>query len=137
MFESSILIGRVIVRCIFLSVHACICSIFGFHRFSQKNRFTADTVFIRKSLSRFSRVWNESSRKAVDLAKKVKIFGLGNCRESSTITCDDICFPSKSVLGDQDPHAFGPPGSGSISQMYGSGSGSRSTCFWASQILIH
>jgi hypothetical protein len=29
----------------------------------------------------------------------------------------------------QDPHVFGPPGSGSISQRYGSGSGSRSFPF--------
>ncbi len=29
----------------------------------------------------------------------------------------------------QDPHVFGPPGSGSISQMYGSGSGSGSFPF--------
>jgi hypothetical protein len=29
----------------------------------------------------------------------------------------------------QDPHVFGPPGSESISQRYGSGSGSRSFSF--------
>ncbi len=67
-----------------------------------------------------------------DLPKKVKIFGFGNCRESSTKTCDDICFPSNqcweirirmllglpdpdpSVRGtdpalDPDTHVFGPP----------------------------
>jgi hypothetical protein len=36
--------------------------------------------------------------------------------------------------GSPDPHVFGPPGSGSISQRYGSGSGS--TCFWTSRIRI-
>jgi hypothetical protein len=30
---------------------------------------------------------------------------------------------------DTDPHVFGPPGSGSISQRYGSGSGARSGSF--------
>jgi hypothetical protein len=30
----------------------------------------------------------------------------------------------KTSVPDQDPHVFGPPGSGSISQRYGSGSGS-------------
>jgi hypothetical protein len=29
-----------------------------------------------------------------------------------------------------DPHVFGPPGSGSTSQMYGSGSGSSSGSFY-------
>jgi hypothetical protein len=32
-------------------------------------------------------------------------------------------------VGDPDPHVFGPPGSGSISQRFGSGSGSGSFPF--------
>ncbi len=35
-----------------------------------------------------------------------------------------------------DSHVFGPPGSRSTSQRYGSGS-TRFTCFWASRIQIH
>ena len=35
----------------------------------------------------------------------------------------------KSSVGDPDPQVFGPPGSGSISQRYGSGSGSGSCRF--------
>ncbi len=32
-------------------------------------------------------------------------------------------YRTSTSVGDPDPHVFGPPGSGSISQRYGSGSG--------------
>jgi hypothetical protein len=61
----------VIVRCFFLSVHAL------FAAFSDYLDFLNKTVsrliqffFIRKSLNRFSRVWNASSGKAVGPGKE-------------------------------------------------------------------
>ncbi len=133
-------------RTLYIPFFVCICSIFGFHGFSQKKPF-------RKSFSRLAEFVTQATEKLWALAKKVKIFGLGNYRESSTITCDDICFPSNQCwdpdpdphvfgLPDPDPlvrgtdpaldpdlHVFGPPGSGSISQRNGSGSGSGSGSF--------
>jgi hypothetical protein len=71
---------------------------------------------------------------------------------------DSFFFTSflSSSVPDPDPYFFGPPGSGSTSQRYGSGSlchqakivrknldsycfvtSSGSICFWASRILIH
>jgi hypothetical protein len=103
--------------------------------------------FLKKTVSRLIQFLSEkvsvdlaefgrqAAEKLWDLAKKVKIFGLGNCRESSTKTCDDICFPSNQCWGsgsgsacfglpdpdplvrgtdpalDPDLHVFGPPGS--------------------------
>ncbi len=92
----------------YIPFFVCICSIVGFHGFSQKNHSEKVSVDLAEFVT-------QAGEKLWALAKKVKIFGLGNCRESSTITCDDICFLSY--------------------QCWGFGSGSA--CFWASPILIH
>ncbi len=78
-----------------------------------KNRFTAYTVFIRKSFSRFSRVWKASNRKTVGPRKEGEDIWFGKLQgKYSTITCDNICFPSnqyweirfRMLLGLPDPY---------------------------------
>ncbi len=47
-----------------------------------------------------------------------------SCRYYLLVLVDSV--PDLDPNPDPDPHVFGPPGSGSISKMYGSGSGSGS-----------